>query len=162
MKVSAMLNRILSESLLVAKDFHHEFFTPEHVLATAIRDEFVEQLLFNSGADTKELKAGVNNYLSTQLPVISEDANPEILKAPVESAGFQAMMNRAVFHCISSDSDMIDITDILISMFDESRNYCSYFLKSSGVERLKLLENITKIRPPKHISQNHLTGKLKI
>ena len=48
-----MLSRILSESLLVAKDFHHEFFTPEHVLATAIRDEFVEQLLSNSGADTK-------------------------------------------------------------------------------------------------------------
>ena len=144
-----MLSRILSESLLVAKDFHHEFFTPEHVLATAIRDEFVEQLLANSGGDTKELRAEVSNYLTTKLPVISENANPDIIKAPVESAGFQAMMNRAVFHCISCDSDMIDITDILLSMFDESKNYSSYFLKVSGVERLKLLENITKVRPPK-------------
>ena len=149
MKVSTMLSRILSESLLVAKDFHHEFFTPEHVLATAIRDEFVEQLLANSGGDTKELKAEVSNYLTTKLPVISENANPEIIKAPVESAGFQSMMNRAVFHCISCDSDMIDITDILLSMFDESKNYSSYFLRTSGVERLKLLENITKVRPPK-------------
>ena len=149
MKVSTTLSRILSESLLVAKDFHHEFFTPEHVLATAIRDEFVEQLLHNSGGDTKELKTEVSNYLTTQLPVISENANPEIIKAPVESAGFQAMMNRAVFHCISCDSDMIDITDILLSMFDESRNYSSYFLKTCGVERLKLMENITKIRPLK-------------
>ncbi len=151
MKVSTMLSRILSESLLVAKDFHHEFFTPEHVLATAIRDEFVEQLLQNSGADTKELKTEVSNYLTTQLPVISENANPEIIKAPVESAGFQAMMNRAVFHCISCDSDMIDITDILLSMFDESRNYSSYFLKTCGVERLRLMENITKLRPPRHL-----------
>ncbi len=146
-----MLSRILSESLLVAKDFHHEFFPPEHVLATAIRDEFVEQLLQNSGADTKELKTEVSNYLTTQLPVISENANPEIIKAPVESAGFQAMMNRAVFHCISCDSDMIDITDILLSMFDESRNYSSYFLKTCGVERLRLMENITKLRPPRRI-----------
>ena len=146
-----MLSRILSESLLVAKDFHHEFFTPEHVLATAIRDEFVEQLLQNSGADTKELKTEVSNYLTTQLPVISENANPEIIKAPVESAGFQAMMNRAVFHCISCDSDMIDITDILLSMFDESRNYSSYFLKVCGVERLRLMENITKLRPPRRL-----------
>ena len=153
MKVSTMLSRILSESLLVAKDFHHEFFTPEHVLATAIRDEFVEQLLQNSGADTKELKTEVSNYLTTQLPVISENANPEIIKAPVESAGFQAMMNRAVFHCISCDSDMIDITDILLSMFDESRNYSSYFLKVCGVERLRLMENITKVRPSKRIPQ---------
>ncbi len=154
-----MLSRILSESLLVAKDFHHEFFTPEHVLATAIKDEFVEQLLFNSGADTKELKIEVNNYLATKLPVISEAANPEIIKAPVESAGFQAMMNRAVFHCISSDSDMIDITDILISMLDEQKNYSSYFLKISGVERLKLLENITKARPPKRGIQQPAPGQ---
>lgn len=148
-----MLSRILSESLLVAKDFHHEFFTPEHVLATAIRDEFVEELLANSGADTKELKTEVSNYLTTKLPVISDNANPEIIKAPVESAGFQAMMNRAVFHCISCDSDMIDITDILLSMFDESRNYSSYFLKVCGVERLRLMENITKVRPSKRIPQ---------
>ena len=153
MKVSTTLSRILSESLLVAKDFHHEFFTPEHVLATAIRDEFVEQLLQNSGGDTKELKTEVSNYLTTKLPVISEDANPEIIKAPVESAGFQAMMNRAVFHCISCDSDMIDITDILLSMFDENRNYSSYFLKTCGVDRLRLMENITKIRPSKKIPQ---------
>ena len=154
MKVSSTLSRILSESLLVAKDFHHEFFTPEHVLATAIRDEFVEQLLTNSGGNTKELRAEVSNYLTTKLPVISENANPEIIKAPVESAGFQAMMNRAVFHCISCDSDMIDITDILLSMFDENRNYSSYFLKTCGVERLKLMENITKVRPSKRIPQN--------
>ena len=153
MKVSTTLSRILSESLLVAKDFHHEFFTPEHVLATAIRDEFVEQLLHNSGGDTKELKTEVSNYLTTKLPVISENANPDIIKAPVESAGFQAMMNRAVFHCISCDSDMIDITDILLSMFDETRNYSSYFLKTCGVERLKLMENITKIRPLKKVPQ---------
>ena len=154
-----MLSRILSESLLVAKDFHHEFFTPEHVLATAIRDEFVEQLLANSGGDTKELKSEVSNYLTTQLPVISENANPEIIKAPVESAGFQAMMNRAVFHCISCDSDMIDITDILLSMFDETRNYSSYFLKTCGVERLKLMENITKVRPSKHIPQGQTVSR---
>lgn len=159
MKVSTMLSRILSESLLVAKDFHHEFFTPEHVLATAIRDEFVEQLLANSGGDTKELKSEVSNYLTTQLPVISENANPEIIKAPVESAGFQAMMNRAVFHCISCDSDMIDITDILLSMFDETRNYSSYFLKVCGVERLKLMENITKVRPSKRIPQGNAQGQ---
>ena len=153
-----MLSRILSESLLVAKDFHHEFFTPEHVLATAIRDEFVEQLLQNSGADTKELKSEVSNYLSTQLPVISENADPEIIKAPVESAGFQSMMNRAVFHCISCDSDMIDITDILLSMFDESKNYSSYFLKVCGVERLRLMENITKLRPPRRNAQGNGQG----
>ena len=154
MKVTPSLSRILSESLLAAKDLHHQFFTPEHVLASAIHDEEVEALLINSGANTKELQNDLINYLNSKLPVISSDANPDILSAPVESAGFQAMMNRAVFHCVASASDTIDITDILISMLDESRNYCSYFMKSNGVDRMRLLENITKIQSPKKHPQN--------
>ena len=54
---------------------------------------------------------------------------------------------------------MIDITDILLSMFDESRNYSSYFLKVCGVERLRLMENITKVRPPKRIPQGNGQGQ---
>ncbi len=153
MKVTPALSRILSESLLAAKDLRHQFFTPEHVLASAIHDEQVENLLISSGVDTKELQNDLINYLNTKLPVISSDANPELMKDPVESAGFQAMMNRAVFHCVASASDTIDITDILVSMLDESRNYCSYFLKTNGVDRLRLLENITKIQSPKKRTQ---------
>ncbi|MCR4631276.1 MAG: AAA family ATPase [Treponema sp.] len=153
MKVTPALSRILSESLLAAKDLRHQFFTPEHVLASAIHDEQVENLLISSGVDTKELQNDLINYLNTKLPVISSDANPELMKDPVESAGFQAMMNRAVFHCVASASDTIDITDILMSMLDENRNYCSYFLKTNGVDRMRLLENITKIQSPKKRNQ---------
>ena len=92
MKVTPALSRILSESLLAAKDLRHQFFTPEHVLASAIHDEQVENLLISSGVDTKELQNDLINYLNTKLPVISSDANPELMKDPVESAGFQAMM----------------------------------------------------------------------
>jgi len=149
MKVSPVLTQILSEALITAKSFNHEFFTPEHVLATAIKDDFVKKLLADSGVDTKELQTEVNNYLETKLPVISNEANPELINGPQESAGFQAMMNRAVFHCVSSENDTLDITDVLLSMLDESKNFSSYFLKVSGIDRLKLLENITKIRPVK-------------
>ena len=149
MRVTPALSRILSESLLAAKDLRHQFFTPEHVLASAIHDADVENLLVNSGANTRELQNDLINFLNTKLPVISKDANPELVKEPVESAGFQAMMNRAVFHCVASASDTIDITDILMSMIDESRNYCSYFMKTNGVDRMRLMENITKIQSPK-------------
>lgn len=149
MKVSPVLTQILSEALISAKSFNHEFFTPEHVLAIAVKDDFVNKLLTDSGADTKELQIEVNNYLATKLPVISSEANPEFINGPQESAGFQAMMNRAVFHCVSSENDTLDITDVLLSMLDESKNYSSYFLKACGIDRLKLLENITKIRPLK-------------
>lgn len=149
MKVSPMLTKIMSESLLIAKQSKHQFFTPEHLLASAVKEEFVEHLLVDSGADSKTLKSDIHNYLTTKMPVISDNANEDIMKGPVESAGFQAIMNRAVFLCVSADSDTIDITDVLVSMLEETHNYCSYFLKTSGVDKLRLMENIGKVRPPK-------------
>lgn len=149
MKVSPELTKILSESLLSAKQSHHQFFTPEHVLACALKEDFVSNLLVKSGADQKALRDALYNHLTSKIPVISEQANPEFIKGPVESAGFQAMMNRAVFHCVSADSDTIDITDVLVSMIEESKNYCAYFMKSNGVNKLKLIENISQIRPPR-------------
>ena len=146
MKVSPMLTKILTESLAEAKKFHHEFFTPEHILLIALQDDFVVNILHESGSETDTLKNNLSDYLSNKVPVISADADPSIVKDPVESAGFQAVMNRAVFNCVSSESEMIDITDLLVSMFDEKKNFCSYYLRSSGCDKLKLLQIITKLK----------------
>ena len=146
MKVSPMLTKILSDSLAEAKQAHHQFFTPEHVLDVALRDDFVCHILYESGGNFNLLREKLAEHIATNIPVISADADPEIISAPVESAGFQSVMNRAVFHCVSSSSEVIDITDILVSMLEETKNYCSYFLRTSGVDKLKLLETVSKIK----------------
>ena len=147
MKVSPMLTKILSESLIKAKVSNHQFFTPEHVLSVALQNEFVAHILYESGSNNEALKTNLYEFLMTKVPVISEKANQELIKGgPIESAGFQAVMNRAVMHCVSSESEMIDITDVLVGMLDEKRNYCSYFMKTSGTDRYKLLETITKLK----------------
>ena len=146
MKVSPMLSKILSESLVQAKINRHEFFTPEHVLAVALQNEFVCHILAESGSDWEALRSNISEFLANKVPVVSENADSKMLNAPVESAGFQSVMNRAVFHCVSSESEMIDITDVLVSMYDEKRNYCSYYLRSSGLDKFKLLETIGRIK----------------
>jgi len=147
MKVSPMLTKILSDSLMRAKVSNHQFFTPEHVLSVAIQNDFVAHILYESGSDNEALKTNLFDYLSSKVPVVPENANPELVKdGPIESAGFQAVMNRAVMHCISSESEMIDITDVIVGMIDEKRNFCSYFLRSTGTDRFKLLETITKVK----------------
>ncbi len=141
-----MLTKILSESLAKAKSSHHEFFTPEHVLSVALQDDFVYHILSESGSDADSLKENLADFLANKVPVVSEQANKDLVNAPVESMGFQSVMNRAVFHCVSSESEMIDITDVLVSMFDEKKNYCSYYMRSSGLDKLRLLETISRIK----------------
>ncbi len=146
MKVSPMLTKILADSLNEAKKSHHQFFTPEHVLAVAMADDFVCHILAESGSNCYQLKEALTDHLANKIPVICQEANPDFISGPLESAGFQAVMNRAVFHCITSESEVIDITDVLVSMFEENRNYCSYYLKNSGVEHYKLLETISRVK----------------
>ncbi len=154
MKVSPALSKILSESLLVAKQNNHQFYTPEHILATAIKDESVESLLKNSGADIQIIKAGIVDYLTTKIPVCPTIKDSDLVKGPIESAGFQAIMNRAVFNCVTAFQDILDITDVIVGMFEETNNYCSYYLRRSGIDKVLLLENISNLRQTKNQKEN--------
>lgn len=143
-KVSPILAKILSEALLYAKQNLHQFLTPEHILSCSLNEKIVKDFLVESGADFQKLKTDVTHYLDTETPRIVEFAAKGNMTNPIESAGFQSVMNRAVLHCISSDKNVIDITDIFVSMIEEKTNYCSYFLRINGVDKLKLIEIISK------------------
>ena len=157
MRVTPVLAKVLSDALLEAKQSHHQFLTPEHILSCAINEDSVVSLITSAGGNVKNLKTDIYNYLTTQLPVVSNTENEELLKTPVESAGFQAVMNRSVFHCISADKDFIDVSDILVSMIEEQNNYCSYFLKTNGVNKLKLQECIARTSQPRKQNDNKMT-----
>lgn len=143
MKVSPVLTKVLSDSMMMAKKSNHEFFTPEHILFHALKEEEVCKLLSDSGCQIETLKSSLSSFLETQIPLVSKTTESELIHAPLESVGFQSVMNRAVFHCVSCESDIIDITDVLVSMLDEVNNHCAYYMKTSGIEKVKLLENIT-------------------
>lgn len=145
MKISSLLGKILSEALLLVRQSRHEYLTPEHLLRASLDSPPIVDILSACGAQPDFMKDDISKYLETKVPrrpFGTEDNNP----VPTETLGFQSVMNRAVFHCVASDRNAVDITDVLISMLDETKNYCSYFLHSHGVERQPLLDIISRIR----------------
>ncbi len=146
MKISPLLAKILSESLLNARKSRHEFFTPEHVLHAALETDFVCNVLQLCGADPESVKQDISDYLEKKVPARIRSADNLLEQNPVESAGFQAVMNRAVFHCVSSDRSVVSVADVLVSMLDEKKNYCSYYLRMNGVDRMRLLEAVGRLR----------------
>ena len=146
MKLTPMLAKILSESLLTAKKAHHQYFTPEHVLAVALQYDVVCNILNACGANSDSIRTDVCSYLSTKVPVATAAAAEDVFKTPVESAGFQAMMNSAILHCVASEVEVLDITDLLVVMVENKNNYCSYYLRVGGVDKFRLMEVISRIR----------------
>lgn len=142
MKISSTLGKAFSDSMILAKTSMHEFVTPEHLLYSLLSMENVCVLLSKSGSDVKRLTDDIKFFLNTKVPHVKNAGS----KGPVESMGFQSVMNRAVFMCVSSERSVVDYTDVLVGMLDENRNYCSYYMMVSGVDRVTLLQEISKIR----------------
>lgn len=131
---------------MTARKAHHQFFTPEHVLSVALQYDTVVKILSACGANSDEVRTQVCDYLATKVPVATSESADSIFKNPQESAGFQSMMNHAIFHCLSAETDVLDITDLLVVMLENKNNYASYYLRKSGVDKMRLIEVVSRIR----------------
>jgi ATP-dependent Clp protease ATP-binding subunit ClpA len=136
MKISRHVQAIINAAYNEAKIRNHEYLTPEHVLYAALAFDEVQEILSACGVNLEQLKYGMENYFEQKVPVLH---NAE----PTQTVGFQSVLERAVLQIQSSQKETLDVADILVSLYDEERNYCAYYLRKIGVKRLELLENIS-------------------
>ncbi|MDR2767196.1 MAG: AAA family ATPase, partial [Treponema sp.] len=132
MKISRHVQAIINAAYNEAKIRNHEYLTPEHILYAALSFDNVQGILQACGANLDQLKTGMENYFEQKVPMV---VNAE----PTQTVGFQSVLERAVLQSQSSQRDTLDIADILVSLFDEERNYCAYFLRKAGVKRFELV-----------------------
>jgi ATP-dependent Clp protease ATP-binding subunit ClpA len=134
MRVSGHVQAIIDAAYNEAKLRSHEYLTPEHILYAALAFDEVQGILLSCGADLKQLKTGMESYFEQKMPVTTKGSEP------TKTVGFHSIMERAVIQSISAQKEMIEIADILVSLFDEERCYSAYYLRKAGVKRLELLQ----------------------
>ena len=137
MRISGHVQAIINAAYNEAKLRNHEYLTPEHILYAALAFDEVQGVLTSCGANLDQLKSGMENYFEQKVPVINN------LAEPTQTVGFQSVIERAVIHSQSSQKEMIDVADILVSLFEEERNYSAYYLRKAGVRRFELLQNLS-------------------
>ena len=133
MTIAVELQKVLDKAVNNAKEKKHGFVTPEHILAAALELESVQDLFLICGADTDFIRSGVSSYLDKQIPHIEE-------AEPMQTLGFQSLLQRAVMHCVSAEKKTVELTDVIVCMFDDSREYCSYYLRKGHLDKLRLME----------------------
>ncbi|GHV95337.1 ATP-dependent Clp protease ATP-binding subunit ClpC [Spirochaetia bacterium] len=134
MRISGHVQAIINAAYNEAKVRNHEYLTPEHILYAALAFDEVQGVFVSCGVNLDQLKHGMEHYFEQKVPVITEMAEP------TQTVGFQSVIERAVIQSQSSQKEMIDVADILVSLFDEERNYSAYYLRKAGVKRLELLQ----------------------
>jgi ATP-dependent Clp protease ATP-binding subunit ClpA len=136
MQIDRELQAVLNAAYQDARSRHHEYLTPEHILFAALHFEYPREVIEACEADADDIREAVDEYLKSHVPLVEEEE-------PYQSLGFQNVIERAVFHTQSATKEKVDLGDILVSIYDESKTHGSYFLKKAGITRLDLLNVIS-------------------
>ncbi|MCL2196275.1 MAG: ATP-dependent Clp protease ATP-binding subunit ClpA [Treponema sp.] len=131
MRISGHVQAIIDAAYNEAKLRKHEYLTPEHILYAALAFDEVQGVLCSCGADLEQIKSGMETFFEQKMPVSSGE--------PTKTVGFHNIIERALIHCKTAQKEMIDVADILVSLYDEERCYSGYYLRKAGIKRLELL-----------------------
>ena len=135
MRISRDVQTVINAAYQEAKQRHHEYLTPEHILYAALHFEFPRAVIAECSADPDEIRETVDEHLKTKVPVVEESE-------PMHSVGFQNVLERAVLHVHGAEKEEVDLGDILVSIMEESESFGAYFLQSAGIDRVDLLRAI--------------------
>jgi len=133
MKVSSEVQAIFNAAYNEAKLRSHEYLMPEHILFASLSFEKVRSIFESCDADLEQMKRSIEAYFEQKMPIVR---NAE----PIQSAGFQAVIERAVMQSQSAGKEEVQIPDLVVSLYDEERTYAGYLMRKLGIKRLQLLE----------------------
>jgi ATP-dependent Clp protease ATP-binding subunit ClpA len=136
MEISAELNHVILAAYREAESRRHEYLTPEHVLYASLFFDRGRQIIISCGGNVDTLSKDLEEYFRTRVPVVESSK-------PIQSAGFQSIMENAILHSASAEKDSVEIDEILVSMLEEKESYAAHFLSKQGIDRLALLTYIS-------------------
>ena len=136
MEISGPVKDIINRAYNEAKARNHEYLTPEHILYAALEFDEVQVILQACGADLRQLKNGMESFFEQKVPVITG-------ADPIQTVNFQSIIERAVMTSQAAQKGTLDAGDILVSLYDEERNYCAYYLRQ--VEKIKRFDLLSAI-----------------
>lgn len=136
MKISEDVQSVINAAYLEAKERRSEYLTPEHILYAALFFDSVQHVLEGCGADSGAIKRDVEEYLGGHIPKVENEE-------PIQTIGVQEVIEQAIFHTEHSSKEVVDLGDLLVSLFDLEESFGSYYLRKAGVSRYSLLRMIS-------------------
>ncbi len=126
------LETTLNRAFQVARKNRHEFVTVEHLLLVLLDDKDAGLVLKACGADIDKLRHNLTVFLDESSPRIAKNDDRDTQP----SAGFQRVLQRAVFHVQSSGRDEVTGANALVAIFGERESQAMYLLDRQRISRL--------------------------
>jgi len=129
------INLVMTE----ARNRRLEFVTVEHLLLALLNMDEVVIFLRGKRVNIDELQAELEQYIDSHTPIISEDAEIDI----VPTVGFQRVLQRSVYQAQSAQKNSVNAMNVFVSIFSEKESHAVYMLKLNNISRLDVMEGIS-------------------
>lgn len=137
--LSSELEVTLHQAFQDARDRRHEFMTVEHLLLALLDNDSALQVLNACAADVAGLRTDLTQFIEESTPLIPEKDERETQP----TLGFQRVLQRAVFHVQSSESNEVTGANVLVAIFSEQDSQAVYFLDQHDISRLDVVNFIS-------------------
>ncbi|HET6484797.1 MAG TPA: ATP-dependent Clp protease ATP-binding subunit ClpA [Spirochaetia bacterium] len=136
MEISTELNHVIMAAYREAESRSHEYMTPEHVLYASLFFDRGREVITGCGGNVDNLLKDLEEFFRNRVPVVEGSK-------PIQSAGFQSMMENAILHTASAEKQAVEVDDMLASLLEEKESFAVHLLARQGVDRLSLLSFIS-------------------
>ncbi len=137
--LSKNLEISLHRALALAKKFHHEYATLEHLLYALTDDPDAAAVMRGCGISLPDIKKNLNEFLENELTSLVieevEESRP--------TAGFQRVIHRAAIHVQSAGKTEVTGANVLVALFSERDSHAVYFLQEQELSRLDVVNYIS-------------------
>ena len=136
---SQKLEMALVTAVRQAKNHRHEFVTVEHLLYGILQDDLINRIISQCGGNLENLQKRLETFFDGELPTqkINEASDP------VQTLGFNRVLQRAIGHVQSCGKKEVDSGDVLVAIFSEPDSHAVYFLSSEGLDRMSVVEYVS-------------------
>jgi ATP-dependent Clp protease ATP-binding subunit ClpA len=129
----------IRRAVRLATDLRHDTVGLEHLLIAIVDEPQARRILTACGADINALRRQLQEILATAFTPVPASTAVE----PEPTLGFDRVIQQAAVHAAVSSAKHVDTGSLLVFILQEHDSHAAYFLRSQGVERLKLLRVIS-------------------
>jgi len=137
--ISTKLEIALVMAIREAKSHNHEHVTVEHILYGLLHDDLAVRVIRGCGASIQTIKEKLDEFFAKDLLGLNANETRE----PVQTIGFNRVLQRAIAHVQSCGKKEVDSGDVLAAIFSEKDSYAVYFLRSAGLTRLDVVQYLS-------------------
>jgi ATP-dependent Clp protease ATP-binding subunit ClpA len=131
--VEIALNLATSE----ASRRRHEFVLVEHLLFALLFDDECKKIIRHAGGSAEKLRTRLETAFETEVPV------KNVIGAPSASLGLRRVVQTALNHARSAETEEVTPANLLIAMFAEEDSVARDALTDAGLTRLSVVKFVT-------------------